>query len=94
MAVINFEQYDKDNPQIWQAFIHFTLQTMGKGFSRYSANGIFEVIRWHYAFKNGDKQFKVNNIYRPDYARKFMKQFPQHEGFFEIRELKAPRYKK
>ena len=82
---MNFEQYDNDNPQIWQAFVHYTIETVGKGFQYYGAKGIIELIRWHTpTTANGDK-FKINNNFAPDYARKFMATFPQHEGFFRLR---------
>ena len=89
--MINFEQYHKDNPQIWQAFVHYAVQTKAKGFKNYSANGIFEIIRWQTGIKDGNDGFKVNNTYRADYARKMMAEMPEFEGFFRTRELKASR---
>lgn len=82
-----FEQYHRENPHIWQGFIHFCIQTRAKGFLRYSAKGIFELLRWHTGV-NGTGHFKVNNIYTPDYARKFIESYPHHKDFFEKRELK------
>ena len=88
--IINFKKYDKDNPKIWEAFIKYAKEARAKGFDNYSTNGIFEIIRWHSPI-NGTGQFKINNIYRPDYSRKMMRLYPEFEGFFKVRELKAPR---
>jgi len=88
--MINFQQYHNDNPQIWEQFVKFSKQTKAKGFQNYSVNGIFEIIRWHTPTSGNDK-FKINNNYRPDYARKMMSEFPEFEGFFRIREIKAER---
>lgn len=90
--MINFEQYDKENPQIWEAFKSVTLEAIHeKGFKNYGARGIFEIIRWKTATPNGNDGFKVNNSFTSDYARKFMNEFPQHEGFFRLRMQKAQR---
>jgi hypothetical protein len=88
--MINFEKYDEENPQIWEAFKKFSLQARAKRFKNYSAKGIFEIIRWH-TDTEGNDHFKLNNNYHADYARKMMKEHPEFEGFFRVRELKAPR---
>ena len=31
---------------------------------------------------DGTTQFKINNNYAPYYSRRFMKMYPQHDGFF------------
>lgn len=91
MAEINFEKYHRENPEIYEKFIHFAMLTKAKGFSHYSANGIFELIRWHTGVKGNDC-FKINNIYRPDYARKAMAEYPKEfTNFFSIRKTTAKR---
>ena len=88
--MINFKKYDQENPKIWDAFIKYAKQSKARGFKNYSAKGIFEIIRWHTKIEAND-EFKLNNNYHADYARKMMQLFPEFEGFFRIRELKAPR---
>jgi len=89
--MIDFKKYDEENPQIWEAFkkYSFIAKTKRK-FKNYSANGIFEIIRWHTVVSPKDK-YKMNNNFRPDYARKMMEEFPEFKGFFRVRELKAKR---
>ena len=89
--MINFEQYHKQNPDIWYAFKEIAMEAKMKGFKTYSANGIFEVIRWHQGTRDGNDGFKVNNNYRADYARKLMNEHPEFKGFFRIKQLTAPR---
>lgn len=91
--MIDFKKYDSENPQIWEQFKKYSLKTKAKGFKNYSAKGIFEIIRWHTPTQGNDG-FKVNNNYTADYARKMMAEFPEFEGFFYIRELKAIRLSK
>ena len=88
--MIEFTQYHKDNPHIWDAFKKVSIEAKSKGFDRFSANGIFEIIRWNTTLETRDK-YKVNNNYRPDYARKMMKDYPEFNGFFRVRTLKAYR---
>ena len=89
--MIDFKKYHEENPHIWEAFKKYSLIAKNKrGFQNYSANGIFEIIRWHTDIASRD-EYKVNNNFRPDYARKMMKEFPEFEKFFRIRELKANR---
>ena len=74
------------HPQVWILFCQFAFNRIGLGFKNYSAYSIFERIRWETDEANTpDNQFKLNNNYRPFYARKFMMTYPEHEGFFRMR---------
>jgi len=86
----NFIKYDKDNPTIWAGFLKYSIEAKLKGFNNYSAKGIFEIMRWHTKIR-GKGEFKIQNNFTPDYARKLMKYHPEFKGFFRIRKLKAPR---
>jgi len=90
--MIDFITYDRENPYIWKKFKMYAFEAKKKGFSNYSANGIFEIIRWNTDIKSR-KKYKVNNNYRPDYARKLMNEYPEFKGFFRTRSLKAIRNK-
>jgi len=87
---MTFEQYDKASPEVWLLFQKFAAEAKQKGFRRYSAKGIFELIRWHTDAQGADR-FKLNNIFHADYARKLMRLNPSFVGFFRIRELKKLR---
>ena len=86
----DFEQYDQEHPDIWEAFEKIALDLINKGIKRYGSKAIFEIIRYHKLItgKVGD-DYKVNNNYTRNYALKFMRTYPQHEGFFETREQKV-----
>lgn len=84
---INFEKYDRENPEIWNQFVQFTFKGIQKGFKRLGAKQIIEAIRWETKV-HGNDEFKVNNSYAPDYARKFVKTYPQHKDLFELRQIK------
>ncbi len=79
-----FILYDIENPKIYEAFKAFANQLIIAGATRLSANLIFERIRWETTM-HGNDGFKLNNNYRPYYARKFMNDFPEYDGWFGCR---------
>tara|TARA_R110000851_G_scaffold214640_1_gene367384 strand:- start:284 stop:637 length:354 start_codon:yes stop_codon:yes gene_type:complete len=80
--------FHEQHPEVWGLFVRFTFEMINKGFQNYSAqHGIFARIRWEMdAGGNGVNQFKINNNYSAFYARRFMKVYPEHDGFFRTRE--------
>lgn len=83
-----FEEYDKQNPQIFDAFCRFTRQCVREGHTKLGAHFIMHLIRWKSSVR-GAGPVKVNHNYFPYYARKFMKIYPEHQGLFELRQLKT-----
>lgn len=83
-----FDQYDTENPEIWELFKRTSLEAIKKGFKNYSSKSIFEIIRWHRAGDIKEDSFKINNNYTADYARRFNNKFPQYKGFFRTRKIK------
>jgi len=80
-------KFHQKNPDVWDLFVYFTNQMVEKGYKNYSVKAIFERIRWEKdAGGDGVNTFKLNNNCTAFYARRFMKEYPQHEGFFRIRE--------
>jgi len=80
------QAFHEKHPEVWRLFVRFTFQMIERGFKNYSVNAIFERIRWESdAGGDGVKRFKMGNNYRAFYARRFMRAYPQHEGFFRTR---------
>lgn len=79
--------FHQAHPKVWELFCKFTRERIARGFKNYSVNGVFERIRWEtdQVDVDGKNSFKLNNNFRPFYARGFMVKFPQHDGFFRIR---------
>lgn len=82
-------QFHNDHPQVWRLFVKFTQEMIDRGFANYSTNAIFERIRWEtdQADSDGKSTFKLNNNHRPFYARWYMSAFPEHRGFFRLRQM-------
>ena len=81
----SFEEFDKLNPQVWRMFARQALQAIKCGFKHYSARTIIEYMRHNTNIETTDPEFKLNNNFVPYYARKFHREYPQYDGFFEIR---------
>ena len=77
-----FDKFDREHPEFWDAFCDMAWTVMEKGYIRYSARTIFEVLRWHSEMNSGG-HFKIQNNWIPFYAKKFNSINP---GFFSTRE--------
>ena len=82
------EAFIAKHPQVWVLFVGFTFEAINAGFKTYSAYAISERMRWEMSINQATpEEFKLNNNYRPYFARWFMAQYPEHEGFFRVRKL-------
>lgn len=84
-----FEAYHERNPKVWELFKRFTLQAIRAGRQRIGAKMIAERIRWETFVGDRDGEFRINNNFPAYYARKFMSEFPEHEGIFQTRASRA-----
>jgi len=84
-----FAKYDRENPLVWSYFKRFTFDLIAAGKKHGSASLVIERIRWEvYITTRSSDGFKINNNHRAYYSRKFMREFPEHDGFFHTRKQK------
>ena len=50
---------------------------------------IINRVRWETNIMTTDKDYKINNNYKPFYSRMFMSEHPEYENFFHKRTSKA-----
>lgn len=86
-----FDEFDAAHPKVWELFCSLAFQAINAGHERFSSDALLHRIRWHHAIEARDDDFKINNVLSPYYARKFHREFPGYEGFFETRRLKSDR---
>lgn len=93
-----FHTWIRHNWKVWNAFCRLARAAQLRGRKRYSARGIFHVLRFHSDISEAipmlnDVQlpgkFKVNNIRSAAMARLFNSMERQNNGFFNTRT--APR---
>ena len=88
-----FENYfrQQQGVYVYDSLVKLARQLLARGFKRYAIAGLFEQVRWHFQLERGpdDDDFKLNNNYKPHYARLIMEREPDLRGFFETRGLKS-----
>lgn len=81
-----FKLYHAENPDVYETFKAYAKMLISAGVTKLSAYLIFERMRWE-TLVTGNDGYKLNNNYRPYYARLFMQDHPEYEGFFELRAI-------
>lgn len=88
-----FEEFDRENPHIYLAFARFTLEAVRAGRSKIGAKLIWERLRWYTAVEahrapgTPAPEYRLNNNWTAYYARKFMRDHPEHQGLFATRSV-------
>ena len=85
---MNFQEYHEQNPTVYPRFLKIAIETHSKGFKRYSAKAILEVVRYFTSVAENGGKFKINNNVTPMFARQAVKDLPSLDGFFEFRRSK------
>lgn len=82
---LTFAEYDNQNPAVWEMLKRFSFDAIRSGHRRFSADSILHRIRWETTVAAKNSRFKINNNFSANYARKFIREYPQFSNFFEIR---------
>jgi hypothetical protein len=90
-----FADFDKKNPHVYklfceQIFIKIAEQ-QGKDTKRIrlSSKTILGNLRWKPKVETETKDFKINDAFTSRYIRKFIDQYPEYKGLFELRRLRT-----
>lgn len=83
-----WSRFHNAHPEVWALFQRFTFDRINRGFAHYGVGAIMERVRWETAIGADldEEEFKINNNHRAFYARFFMGYYPEHAGFFRVRE--------
>jgi hypothetical protein len=76
-----FKEHLEENPHIWEMFERFALMAARKR-EYYSAKAIIHRMRWQTEIEEKGGEFKLSDGWISHYARKFMEDHPEHDGFF------------
>ena len=85
----DFQEFHKNNPQVYELFRRFTFQAIDAGRKDFGAKAVMERIRWSTMVETSGDTYKLNNNYTAFYARMLMDSHPEHEGLFKTRRSKA-----
>lgn len=78
-------EWHKENPHVYELFKHFTMIAIKRGHRNLSAWLIVNRIRWETSIETKGNDFKISNDFIALYARLFMKEHPEYDGFFRIK---------
>jgi hypothetical protein len=81
-------RWHKENPHVYELFKKFTLQAIGRGHRKLSAWLIVNRIRWETSVETSGGDFKISNDYIAYYARLFMVEHPEYNGFFCTKQMR------
>jgi hypothetical protein len=85
----DFWKFHAENPHVYRLFCKFAARVLARGYSAHSARDIIHRIRWETSIETGDDEFKINDHHSPYYGRLWMRDHPQHDGFFRTRTVAA-----
>lgn len=86
------DRFISDNPHVWRAFKMLAVKIKAKGYNRWGAKSLWEVLRWELAINTNASVPgpKLNNNWTSRFARKLMAEEPEDfADFFEIRQLRG-----
>jgi len=82
----HFAQFHEANLHVYDELARLSFRMLHSGRKRYSIRGLFEVLRWNRSLATQTGDWKLNNSLSAHYARKLMRDYPELDGFFELRE--------
>ena len=82
---VKWAEVKRKHPRLLPHLARLALELKHRGHKRYSVDGLFHILRWETGATTGDLGFKMNNDYTAFASRDLMKQYPQLEGFFQLR---------
>jgi len=83
-----FLYHYRTEPEVYQMFEQFTLQLISKRPDRGSHWMIGNRMRWESTINSSTERYKITNDFLGLYARLFMSRHPQHNEYFQVKEMK------
>jgi len=84
-----FETFHARNPRVYEALEGMAAMMVARGRKRISIKMCVEVLRWNYYLQTTDpsSEYRLNNSYSAYYARLLLKNHPDWDGLFQLREV-------
>lgn len=79
-----------NHPELVEKLAELALDLKNRGYKRWSMDALFHVLRFQTALTTGNIGLKLNNNYTALAARDVMSEYPELDGFFQLR-LRKPR---
>lgn len=83
-----FEAFDAAHPEVYRELVDAARRLRQKDRKRFGIRTIWERMRWTLEIE-ADGEYKFNDHYTSRYVRKMVAEYPEFEGMFETRKLRA-----
>jgi hypothetical protein len=77
--------FHRRNPHILREIARVCLRVFRAGRDHWSMKAAFEVVRYNATVTTDHRTYKLNNNHTAFYARWIMRDFPELDGFFQLR---------
>lgn len=84
-----FRAFHTANPHVYELFKKYTFEAIAAGREHLGSRMVTERIRWYTTVETSDVEYKLNNNHNAYYSRKFMFDYPEHQGFFRTRNARG-----
>lgn len=85
-----FNEFHMQNPHVYKTLVAKCRQLRQHNpRAKVGIGMLWENMRWDYMFSTEYEDFKLNNNYKPHYARLIMTVNPELSDIFETREMRA-----
>ena len=84
-----FTKYDQEHPEVYRYLLTLCRNVRERGFTRYAISPLVELVRWHFRIERGENEFKIQNDFKPWYARKIAQENPEFSDFFTFRPIRS-----
>jgi len=85
-----FAQFRAENPRVEERLYQLTQELVSKGHTHLSIKMLWEFLRVEHLRAHSKDPYKYCNDYTSRYARLLMKNHPELQGVFDLREIKEP----
>jgi hypothetical protein len=89
--VQRFFIYHAKNPGLYGLYLKYAREAKDRGRGRFSSWMIGNRVRWYTSVETSGPLYKLTNDYFALYSRLIVFEFPEFDGFFEMRAMKARR---
>ena len=84
-----FWAYHDKHPEVYEVFKRFTFDVIATGIKHYASAAIVHRMRWWSEIERDDLEpFKIDQRLCTYYGRMFMRDYPEHAGFFRTRKTR------
>lgn len=89
----NFIKFHTANPHVYMALLALALRAYNAGVTKLGIGALVETLRYSASLQTQGDAYKINNNYRPLYARMLVENSPELANLLELRARRSvPQY--